>query len=358
MLWNHMKEKGFKFLLTNRINQDCLENFFSVLRSSGGNNDTPSSYKIKTLIKNALCNNLMKNNVKGNCIDDNTPILQYLKICDLETKLNKSDFENKDTVNLDCPAKDEEQVQEFFENLLEGPVDNSPVDLIIDEPEDDESLKVIQEFVSSFNPNNDDNVATEPVVTKSIQDFICNFDPFAPDNSSDTPKDNISDYRHNLIEKNAVTYIAGYVCHKLLKHHKCDACKSVLICEDGEDFDSNNLTLFLGNKDMEKRRWLWYPSTIITNIINDYESAFQSNIVELIIKDNVKHNLTQVIKQINVDNLNVCDGVVDKVIDIFLKMRIYYYVKFLNRTLRKRKHSGGNYSGPRKNRKLTKISHI
>lgn len=52
------------------------------------------------------------------------------------------------------------------------------------------------------------------------------------------------------------------------------------------------------------------------------------------------------------NELKVC-GVTDQVIDIFLKMRLHYYAKFLSKELRS-KHKIENviYSFPKKNKKM------
>ncbi|CAG7826113.1 unnamed protein product, partial [Allacma fusca] len=33
---------GFSYVLTNKLNQDCLEKFFGIIRSMGGNDDHPT----------------------------------------------------------------------------------------------------------------------------------------------------------------------------------------------------------------------------------------------------------------------------------------------------------------------------
>lgn len=42
LLWKELHYNyGFKFLITRRLTQDCIENLFSIIRSKGGNNVTP-----------------------------------------------------------------------------------------------------------------------------------------------------------------------------------------------------------------------------------------------------------------------------------------------------------------------------
>ena len=50
-LWAEMKEEGCKFLMTHRLNQDCLENFFSAVRSLGGSDTNPNSVQFCTRVR-------------------------------------------------------------------------------------------------------------------------------------------------------------------------------------------------------------------------------------------------------------------------------------------------------------------
>ena len=42
-LFEDLQEEGFSYILTNRLSQDGLENFFSVVRAMGGANSNPSA---------------------------------------------------------------------------------------------------------------------------------------------------------------------------------------------------------------------------------------------------------------------------------------------------------------------------
>ena len=49
----------FSFLLTNRLNQDCLENLFSILRSRGGHRDNPTANEFRAALKQVMCSKMM-----------------------------------------------------------------------------------------------------------------------------------------------------------------------------------------------------------------------------------------------------------------------------------------------------------
>ena len=80
-LWENVQTQyNFKYLLTRRINQDCLEHFFGCLRQCGGNNYTPTIKSLISAIKHVTCNQLLNTGKNGNCEDDTTPLLDYIQI--------------------------------------------------------------------------------------------------------------------------------------------------------------------------------------------------------------------------------------------------------------------------------------
>ena len=48
-----MLDEGFRFDCTSHFNQDCIENFFSIIRSKGGWNDRPRAKQFKSVYQNA-----------------------------------------------------------------------------------------------------------------------------------------------------------------------------------------------------------------------------------------------------------------------------------------------------------------
>ena len=60
-LFSYMSEKfKFKFILTYRLNQDVLENFFSAIRAKGGLHDHPTALEFKYRLRSYLLGNLRK----------------------------------------------------------------------------------------------------------------------------------------------------------------------------------------------------------------------------------------------------------------------------------------------------------
>jgi hypothetical protein len=68
----------FKFLLTGRINQDCLENFFSQVRGKGGHRFNPSAREFGFAYRALAANMLLKPIASANCKEDQDDLLVTL----------------------------------------------------------------------------------------------------------------------------------------------------------------------------------------------------------------------------------------------------------------------------------------
>ena len=71
-LWDQLhQEKGLEFMLTNRLNQDCLENFFSRIRGRGGHRDNPDSVQFRSEYRAVAVDSLFSTcSNNSNCEDD------------------------------------------------------------------------------------------------------------------------------------------------------------------------------------------------------------------------------------------------------------------------------------------------
>ena len=68
LLWKDLNETcNYKFLLTNRLNQDCLENLFSVIRGKGGHRDNPTPCQFRTAFRQIVFDSLLEKSAMSNC---------------------------------------------------------------------------------------------------------------------------------------------------------------------------------------------------------------------------------------------------------------------------------------------------
>ncbi|XP_046387255.1 uncharacterized protein LOC124156641 [Ischnura elegans] len=66
-LWRQLKISGFSFLLTRRLNQDCLENYFGSVRRVGGNSINPTPVQFKRAFKKLFVLRYLHSRGTGNC---------------------------------------------------------------------------------------------------------------------------------------------------------------------------------------------------------------------------------------------------------------------------------------------------
>lgn len=59
-----------RFLYTSRLNQDCLENLFSVIRGKGGHGDNPSAKQFRLFLRQAMVDSILLQSKTSNCIED------------------------------------------------------------------------------------------------------------------------------------------------------------------------------------------------------------------------------------------------------------------------------------------------
>lgn len=68
MLWNKLHGvDGFQYLLTNRLNQDCLENLFSIIRGRGGHRDNPTPQQFRAAFRQIVIQQLFQQSERSNC---------------------------------------------------------------------------------------------------------------------------------------------------------------------------------------------------------------------------------------------------------------------------------------------------
>ena len=71
-LWEYLKtEQSFWFILTSQINQDCVENVFSIIQGFGGYRDNPGVEQLKRSFKYVMADSLFIQSDTSNCKVDN-----------------------------------------------------------------------------------------------------------------------------------------------------------------------------------------------------------------------------------------------------------------------------------------------
>ena len=107
LLWSELHDHfDFRYLLTRRITQDCIENIFSIIRAKGGNNVTPDAIKFRSAIRGVMVNQLLCASDDSNCESDAANFLlthndvmkcnfkaNVSKQCDLNDQITDYDYD-------------------------------------------------------------------------------------------------------------------------------------------------------------------------------------------------------------------------------------------------------------------------
>lgn len=117
MLWHDLSnENEFKFLLTNRLNQDCIENLFSIVRGKGGFRDNPTPEQFRAAFRQIVVDLMLVKSELSNCQSDIDKIL--LDITSITPKVAPSSVSHSAHTDMrnvsisdyiDLPTSDVEQ---------------------------------------------------------------------------------------------------------------------------------------------------------------------------------------------------------------------------------------------------------
>jgi len=259
------------FLLTNRLNQDCIENLFSSIRRSGGNRDNPSCEEFAPAFKQCLIECILTPSKGANCLEDGDTIISTL-----------SDFHNLKT--------------------------SSPTEPCVP--------------VSPANPTIDDDKITD-----------------------------ISEMINSLPQRNTLTYIGGYVLHKLKSKHKCNTCRIDSVTSPASS-QMNDNELFCHWKALcttGNFGGLTVPTECFLQYISEMENIFLCNFNSLAHMDKIIFRLTKLFANSLKPDLMLCESALLFVQIHYLTIRIHAALKF---------HRQSESTTQKPQRKLLKILHL
>lgn len=93
--------KDLPYILMSRFNQDCLENFFSVVRRKGGNNDHPTPMDFKSRVRMLMAEHVMNTCSTTNCQPDEDTTLVPLQVL-----LQASEVQNSGSLHVSVANDD------------------------------------------------------------------------------------------------------------------------------------------------------------------------------------------------------------------------------------------------------------
>ena len=153
----------------------------------------------------------------------------------------------------------------------------------------------------------------------------------------------------DIVKDNAIAYVAGYLIHKSMKIHNCPTCTNAIQCNDLDD--NRELFCFFKAFDQAENTFggLHAPTNCFLEYIMKLEDAFFKNFSIYTKSLTVGKDILLLLNQIPLP-FKCCDEFPQEFMQkLFLRLRIYYSLKFANRELSSTK---------KKNRKYLKVAHL
>ncbi len=255
-LWPLLKnEYNFNFLCTRHLNQDPLEQLFSVIRQKGGNCQHPTPYNFSRIYKNVTCQKLLKPVKSGNCELNVTEILGKLTTCKMPVRPSTKTYVNKHGKQV---------------------------------------------------TNNNLQHLQQHCIIPSIQQW--NVD------------------KVKCLEDNALHYVCGYLMRKVKSWHDCEDCNNALIGGDGYAKHNETYTMLKKFTDTSK---LINVSQSFHYFVLRCEKAIIKEFDINSYKPDIGSRLVECLKDVKVPSR--CIGFPKhKFFILFVRVRIFYLLKFLN----------------------------
>jgi hypothetical protein len=183
-LWDDLKTEGWDYLLTSRLTQDALENFFAMIRQRGGFRDNPSVQEFRYEFRWLLHMLKMNTSKLRNCDDDEDRML-----------ISASDITSNDNNVIDS-------------NSISGEAEEAPANTVpyyneLDEDGENSDEEINNDIPNDFYDDDDWNTHSENESDDEISEEPC------------------------TLEHNAVCYYSGYILGRLMKNVQCVRCRDI-----------------------------------------------------------------------------------------------------------------------------------
>lgn len=271
-LWDYLSSRcDFSFLITRRLNQDNLENFFGVIRQKGGKCDNPTAFMFTKQFSQVCTSNLISTTAGSNCQQDSDSFLVLLE--DLSKKISSDN---------------------------EMSVSESNTSSSCNKKLDKEVAATTKQMVANASCKND-NTHTVSINTKA--------------------------------EANALFYVVGVLLRKISRVHECKQCfavlhsKSTLVSNDKQRYTAYRAYT---HSDSNSFGTLHVASEMFYNYIVRCEDLFLEQFAVTAHHNHLSANIVHKLKSVVLPS--VCSTFPKELIlTYFCKLRINYVIKFSNR---------------------------
>jgi len=164
------------------------------------------------------------------------------------------------------------------------------------------------------------------------------------------------DYREkevsdNLLKDNPIAYVAGYLLHKCFLSHECSTCKAAMVTDKLDD-NRNLLCLFKAYESEKCFGGLIAPSAPYLQYIKNLEDLFVKDFSMFTKHNAIGKTILSKLQGVAVPFTHCTEFPLQYLLKLFLRMRIYYTIKFANREFSASKKK------KKKSKKYIKVAHL
>ena len=273
-LWEELSTQGIKYLLTSRVNQDCVENLFSIIRGKGRNMDNPNPTQFRQFMRQVMVDQFLQKSNNSNCLDDGDQFLLSLGC------LRTLPTEAVPAAPAPCPPSPPPVPTQS----------GDPMTLVFQDNEVGEMLRLA--FVLP------DDISTE--------------------------------------EKNVCSYIAGYIARKVQGRISCEDCSQLLRGEIG-DCPHDTLLRHKQHPGLPEDGGLVIPSRALATAVADMEVVYRRS-VDLIFKEKLHTRMSSRLREaVTLSCDRVGCNFVHIVVHLYTTIRIHFTLKVKNREMAEQK---------------------
>lgn len=151
-LWDDLsKNHGVKYLLTNRLNQDCAENLFSQIRGNHGRVDRPTAAQFRRLLKKAMVQNLLDHSNGTNCeLDDDTFLLRLDQLSSISSPDHEAMEIAPQNSRVAMAQANLGSESLLSKNIVSSSTDAIPFQTSVNNPLSDEVCRTILDYIAGF----------------------------------------------------------------------------------------------------------------------------------------------------------------------------------------------------------------
>ncbi|XP_065216627.1 uncharacterized protein LOC135842882 [Planococcus citri] len=315
LLKDEVTHQNIKYLCTNKLNQDALENLFSIFRQNGGYNRNPTARTLRTSFRSEYTW-FMYNDFKtnGNCESDGEKFIDFDWVKKVSESVSGEVVEGVENVvinNNDAAAANDGEggkvgsmenvvVNDNNENVIaDAGGEVSSIENVVLNDDNENVMESEGGGVEETGDFETENMDVDVTSAIELVERIENLEAGERGvNVSSVPVENIT------LEKCSMSYFAGAVIRSVVNKVDCKTCLSNLVASFPEETPYNQLIFekTFDNITCTKNEdgtfvGLLYPAEIYTYVFNHVIDIFQQKFVSLSHKKKLREKILTIIKK-------------------------------------------------------------